>query len=101
MSDGQPLRLDGELNIQVAGERLPVLAQAAQAAGLAGTDLALALDGVEAFDSAGVQLLLSLRKTLADYGVGLHIVSASDTVRSVFTTYGLTGLLGLAPAEGT
>jgi anti-sigma B factor antagonist len=98
MSDTAPhvLALEGDLTIQVAAERAPQLLAAAQAAAAEGADLALDLAAVQAFDSAGVQLLLALQRSLAELGRGLQIQPAGKAVTGVLQTYGLQGLLGSA-----
>jgi anti-anti-sigma factor len=55
--------------------------------------LQLDLGGVTDFDSAGVQLLLSTRRSLAERGDALHIVAASAAVRDALTLFGLQELM--------
>jgi anti-anti-sigma factor len=56
-------------------------------------DLQLDLSSVTDFDSAGVQLLLSTRRSLAERGDALHIVAASAAVRDALTLFGLQELM--------
>jgi len=71
--------------------------QLREALNLGPGDLALDLSGVESCDSAGVQLLLSLRRSLAARGDALHIARPADSVRHALATLGLHDLL-TAPA---
>ena len=54
------------------------------------------LGAVERFDTAGVQLLLSLRRTLAARGEDWRLAAASPAVADTLAFYGLAALL---PAE--
>jgi anti-sigma B factor antagonist len=56
-------------------------------------DLAVDLHGVTDMDSAGVQLLLSLRRSLAERGDALQLQSPSACVREALSVFGLTPLL--------
>ena len=56
-------------------------------------DLALDLRGVTDIDSAGVQLLLSARRSLVERGDTLQLGSPSTCVRQALTVFGLTTLL--------
>lgn len=49
----------------------------------------LDLSGVIEFDSAGLQLLIAARKSLAARGLELVLVAPSTAVRSLLTVYGL------------
>jgi anti-anti-sigma factor len=89
------LSLGRDLTIVRAAElRETLLARLAQAPAV----LALDLGEVSDFDSAGVQLLLATRRSLAEAGARLAIVAASSTVRASLALFGLTGLL--EPATG-
>lgn len=80
------LALSGELTInEAAAKRETLLQWVADAP--ASTDLDLS--AIEACDSAGVQLLLSLRRTLADRGGELRLRAAPDCVAATLSTYGL------------
>jgi len=57
----------------------------------------LDLGAVERFDSAGVQLLLSLRRTLATRHEALCLSAASELVADTLSFYGLHALLPAAP----
>ncbi len=64
--------------------------------------LALALDGVEEFDSAGVQLLLSLKASATQRGCDCRIESCSPAVRRALADYRLESVLGLvSPADSS
>lgn len=56
------------------------------------------LGSVSEFDSAGVQLLLAARKSLAERGGHLQITTASSTVRDALRVFGLEPVLALEPA---
>lgn len=53
----------------------------------------LDLGEVERFDTAGVQLLLSLRRSLAGRGEALRLARASDPVAETLAFYGLQSML--------
>jgi anti-anti-sigma factor len=62
--------------------------------------MTLDLSPVTDFDSAGVQLLLATRRSLAESGTRLRIQSPSAAVRDGLTVFGLQDLLADgAPAE--
>lgn len=86
------LTLGPELTIAHAAEWHQRLAEASGAGG----DLALDLGAVSDFDSAGVQLLLSARRSLAEAGACLVLQSASPTVRDALQVFGLDDLLPAA-----
>jgi len=84
------LRLDAEMTIANAAALRECLVDAVAAAP---GHLQLHLDGVHEFDSSGVQLLLSARRSLAERGHGLHIPAASTEVREALALFGLDDLL--------
>jgi anti-anti-sigma factor len=87
------LSLGNELTIvQAAALRETLLARLASAP----RELRLDLAEVSDFDSAGVQLLLATKRSLADAGARLVVSAASATVRRNLEVFGL-GLL-LEPA---
>ena len=90
---GDPL---AELTIHTAAARREALMALAAAA--EGAELALDLSNTTEFDSAGVQLLFALRRTLAAGGRRLNIVQASPTVTAVLDTYHLD-VHSLAPCQ--
>jgi anti-anti-sigma factor len=63
-----------------------------------GEALALDLSAIDAFDSAGVQLLLAVRKTLVANGGRLELPAVSEVVEAVLASY---GLLGMKPGPAT
>lgn len=90
MSTALTLRLDGALNIQAAASACETLRAAlAQARG----DMVLDLSQVQAFDSAGAQLLLAARRTLAARGRALHLAEPAPVVVEALSTLGLHTLL--------
>ena len=92
------LTLAGELSIaQIANHHAALLAQLA-AATAAGPAASLNLAAVTELDSAGVQLLLSLRAHLAQQGLGLQLDQASAEVRQALDTFHLDATT-LAPRD--
>lgn len=88
-----PLALGPELTVAHAAElRERLLATIADGR----TSLALDLAGVTDFDSAGVQLLLATRRTLAERGGVLTLTAASSPVRGALDVFGLTDTLATA-----
>jgi len=90
MSTSATLRLDGALTIvtsQLHRQRLLDAAHGAQ------DELLLDLSGVDAFDTAGVQLLLATRKTMAARAGRLGVPTASGVVIEVLAIFGLEALL--------
>lgn len=91
------LRLDGEMTIaQAAALRDQLLA----VLDTAPDGLGLDLGDVEAFDSAGLQLLLATRNSLAERGLGLSLRAASAPVADALRVYGLQALLPDTPPQG-
>jgi anti-anti-sigma factor len=83
------LRLSGECTIAQAAElREQLLAQLAESDGSSAP--VLDLSGVTGFDSAGVQLLLALRRSLLDAGRVLSLQAPSAAVRETLATYHLS-----------
>ena len=84
------LALGPELTIAFAAASHQQLAEAL--AHDSGT-LTLDLSGVSEFDSAGLQLLLATRRSLAAQGRTLRLVHASVAVRDALDVFGLQPLL--------
>ena len=95
MADALPaLDLGPELTIvRSAALRERLLAHLGQHAGALRLDLSSASD----VDSASVQLLLALRRSLAERGEALHITGLSRAVGDALAVYGLQALF--APAD--
>jgi anti-anti-sigma factor len=93
MSPPATLALQGALTIAQAAAQRELLLHAIRPPQC---ELRLDLAAVDAFDSAGVQLLLAARRTLEARGGGLVLQAAAPVVREVLQTYGLQALL---PAE--
>ena len=89
------LSLGSELTIAQAAQHREALVDAVAAAP---GDLQLDLAAVSEFDSSGVQLLLSTRRSLAARGHALQIVAASGAVRDALNLFGLGTLLGTPAA---
>ena len=85
-----PLALGPELTIPFAAAARDTLFDAVRAST---GDLAVDLRSVTDVDSAGVQLLLSARRSVAERGDTLHLQSPSACVREALTVFGLTSLL--------
>ncbi len=90
MSTNAALPLGPELTIAQAAACHATLLQALAAHS---GDLALDLATVSDFDSAGVQLLLATRRSLAERGDALRIVAASPAVNDALAHFGLQDLL--------
>ncbi len=89
-----PFALGPELTIAFAAGVREQLA-AAVAAAPAGP-LTLDLSGVSEFDSAGLQLLLATRRSLAAAGRTLHLQAPSAVVQDALQVFGLRSLLAEA-----
>ncbi|MCB1994944.1 MAG: STAS domain-containing protein [Rhodoferax sp.] len=83
------LPLGPELTIAFAATWRETLADAVNAGG----NLTLDLGEVTDFDSAGVQLLLAARRSLAERGQRLQVATASPVVRDGLQVFGLQSLL--------
>lgn len=89
MSD-TAIALGNEVTIaQAAAQRETLLAELAKAPRV----LRLDLGAVNEFDSAGIQLLLAARHSLAQAGARLQIMAASPAVRRSLELFGLAALL--------
>ena len=84
------LSLGAEMTIAYAAAHRETLVDAVMAAP---GDLQLNLEAVSEFDSSGVQLLLSTRRSLAERGHALQVVAASSAVRDALALFGLGALL--------
>ena len=93
------LALGPEMTIAYAAALRETLLAAATAAAAADSDLLLDLAGVSDFDSSGVQLLLSARRSLQAHGHVLRLVACSAAVRDALLTFGLADLLAPAPGR--
>lgn len=65
---------------------------------LEASHLEIDLGGVTEFDTAGLQLLLSLRKELNSRAGSLVITGASESVRNLVTFFGVHDLLAVSEA---
>lgn len=86
------VRVDGDLTIAAAAEQAARLRQALPD----GADLTLDLAAVGDCDSAGVQLLLALRRSLAQRGRRLHLAGLAESVDDALRTFGLHALFAAA-----
>jgi anti-sigma B factor antagonist len=92
-ADPGAVHIAGELTVYHAAEAArDLLARIAGAEPEAGP-LALDLDGVTEFDSAGIQVLLVARQALVARGSGLQLLRPSRPVLDVIETFALTDLL--------
>ena len=82
--------LQGALTIAAAAEWRARLLAALTAAG---DELVLDLAGVDAFDSAGVQLLLATRRALDGRGARLSLQGVTPVVAEALAALGLDELL--------
>ena len=92
------LALEGEITISAAAELLlNLLSTLGELGDAAGAALRLDLRAVDSLDSAGVQLLLATRASLAARGQHLELAEAPPVVRDVLRCLGLgTGMEGSA-----
>ncbi|MBL0148916.1 MAG: STAS domain-containing protein [Ideonella sp.] len=96
MSQSAPISPTGDLTIAFAqSQRQWLLAALDDDA----PELRLDLSQLEAFDSAGVQLLLALRHSATARGRCLLISDASPVVRDALKTYALDTTLLAAPGD--
>ena len=89
-----PVVLGPELTITQAAASRDLLVDALCATS---GDLALDLSGLTDIDSAGIQLLLALRRSVAARGGTLHLQRPSAEVRAALTVLGLDERLQDAP----
>ena len=88
------LRLSGELTIYHAAELKAALLPLADEA----RALVLDLSGVSDIDSAGLQLLLALRRSLAAQGATVQLAGVSGAVADALALYGMAGAMPTVPA---
>jgi anti-anti-sigma regulatory factor len=93
-------KLPGELTIYAVGglraqfeKWVAKLPKGRRATALAGTALPVDASGVNEVDAAGLQLLLSLSKTLGAHKRSLQLIDPSTPLRSACDTLGLSGVL--------
>ncbi len=89
------LRLSGELTIYHAAD----LQQALLPLAAPGGDWALDLSGVTDIDSAGIQILLAARRTLAAHGAAIRLAACGPAAQAVFSLYGLADAFGAAATD--
>lgn len=89
--------LDPEVTIPFAAATREQLLEALRSHGGSGP-VVLDLSAVTDFDSAGIQLLLSLRRSLLARGDTLQLNDPSASVRDALATFGLSARFGLAAA---
>ena len=94
MSQEQPIVLGPDLTIPYASQVRDQLFDALSAGG----DLTLDLGGVTDFDSSGIQLLLSARRSLAERGDALVLRALSTPVRDALGVFGLSATFANHPA---
>ncbi|WP_420474666.1 STAS domain-containing protein [Noviherbaspirillum sp. ST9] len=87
---GALLRLEGEMSIYKAAELKQTLLAAVPAAGTLEADLS----GVTEMDTAGLQLLMLVKKTAQERGVDLKLVNHSPAVVDVFELLNLGTFFG-------
>ncbi|MEK8026073.1 MAG: hypothetical protein RLY78_137 [Pseudomonadota bacterium] len=95
------LQLDADLAITGAAATRTRLLAWLQSLPADGTVPTLDLSAVEVFDSAGVQLLLATRHSLAARGLGLNLTGLPAHVHGSLQTLGLATLLADDPAHAT
>ena len=90
MTSATCICMEGDLTIHAAAPACETLRAALAAA--AG-DVVLDLSQVQAFDSAGAQLLVAVQRTLAARGRVLRLADPAAPVVEALATLGLHGLL--------
>lgn len=98
MSQTAPISPTGDLTIATAQAQQQLLMAALDDDA---PEMLLDLSQLEAFDSAGIQLLLATRHSALARGRQLRITDASTVVRDALKTYALDGLLLAAPGDAT
>jgi anti-anti-sigma regulatory factor len=96
------LQLPQELTIYAVGELHPQwLAWLAEAASQGRDEAAVDAHAVDQVDAAGLQMLVSLQRSLADRGVRMRLTAPSDVLRQGCQALGLCDWLaaGTAHAE--
>ena len=88
------LDLDGELTIHTAAEQWPPLSGALEK----DAALRIGLSGVTEFDTAGLQLLLAVRREAERLGGTVEFTGASEPVREALAIVALDDRL--RPVEG-
>lgn len=94
------LRIGTEMTIAAAAALRETLVDAVAALPADAPALRLDLSAVHDFDSSGVQLLLSARRSLAARGAALQVAHATAPVRDALHLFGLAALLDM-PADAT
>ena len=92
---GATLRLAGELTIYHAADLKHALLPLAAPGG----DWALDLSGVTDIDSAGIQVLLAARRTLAARGAQLRLTACGAAAHAAFSLYGMADAFGAAAVD--
>ncbi len=96
MSTSSPtFRIDGEFTIYRAAELAPAM-KAALDEIAAGSVLEIDLSEVTEMDSAGVQLLMSAKRSADESGRALRMAGLSPAVDDVFRTLRLASLFGVS-----
>jgi ABC-type transporter Mla MlaB component len=99
LANPEVIALGPELTIACADSHRQALLSALAAAKADGPAPALDLSTVTCCDTAGVQLLLAWRTSLAERGWALQPTSASAELREVLGLYGLADLLAGTAGE--
>jgi ABC-type transporter Mla MlaB component len=89
VSSANVIDLDGELTIQTAAEQCPLLL----AALAKNNTLRVGLAGVNEVDTAGLQILLAVRREAERLGGAVEFRDASDPVREALAIIHLDGEL--------
>ncbi len=99
--------LPGEMTIYAVGPTRALfqgwvtkLPKGRRAAALDGSALSVDSSGVNEVDAAGVQLLMSLSRSLAARKRTLQLANPSRPLKAALETLGVSGMLAPAPADG-
>jgi len=92
---GATLRLSGELTIYHAADLKQALLPLAADAGAWTLDLS----GVTDIDSAGIQVLLAARRTLAARGAALRLTACGAAAHAALSLYDMADAFGAAATD--
>jgi anti-anti-sigma regulatory factor len=96
---GMPAELHGDLTIQVASERKFDLIGLVESCA-PGSPFVVDVSQIVDVDSAGVQLLIALRRSLAERGSRLELAGIRGALKHALATYRLDQQLGVIDGAG-
>lgn len=84
------VELAGDLSIYQVGELKPMLLRALDESHRDQQPIELAMGAVSECDGAGLQLLLALAKSAAEFGIAVHLCNPPPAISDLLQTYGLS-----------